>query len=300
MTTSLRMTATAMIAAMASVPAAAELPAPVQAMLDDAIANGSDSEISAIAKYAKKLSPDDADAIDDLVRSHRTAVALADEQRKRDASFLQDWHGTGELGGFLTTGNSETSGLTAGINLNKAGIDWGHKIRAVVDYQRGSGGTTRNQWLASYEPSFNLNRNIYVFGLSMYEKDRFQGFQDRVTLSGGVGYRALDTEDATLNLKIAPAWRRTNWIEIPDQSEVSGLAGADLVWKLNSWIELTDNGQLLWGSDNSTYSNTAALRAKFNRAFSARLSYSWRHETNPPNDTKKTDTVSRVTLVYGF
>jgi len=283
-----------------STPVLAELPPPVRAMLDDVIANGSDAEIAAISKYAKKLSPGDEKEIDALVGDHKQAIALAEEKRKREAGFLGDWHGTGEAGGFVTTGNSETSGFTAAVNLNKTGIDWRHKFRAIVDYQRGASGTTRNQWLMSYEPNYNIGEHLYVFGLTMYEKDRFQGFSDRVTLSGGVGYRAIDDARATLDLKLAPAWRRTNWIEIPDQSDFSGLAGADFVLHINSWIDLTENGQILWGSDNSTFSSTAGLRAKFNRAFSARLSYGWRHETNPPNDTKKTDTVSRVTLVYGF
>jgi len=290
----------ATLAATVATPALAELPATVRAMLDAAIANGNDAEIDAVAKFAKSTNPADADEIDALVSGHKAAVAAADEAQKREAGFFENWHGNGELGGFLTTGNSETSGVSAGLSLDKEGIDWRHKIRVLADYQRSDGVTTRNQWMASYEPNYNLSARLYIFGLAMYEKDRFQGFSDRITLSSGVGYRVIDSEAMTLDLKGGPAWRRTEWIALPATSKVNGLAGADFTWHISPALDFTNNAQGLWGDGNSTYSNTAALTAKLGGALSGRLSYGVRHETNPPIGTEKTDTVTRATLVYGF
>ncbi|HWJ69999.1 MAG TPA: DUF481 domain-containing protein [Sphingobium sp.] len=291
--------AAALVSAMAT-PAMADLPAPVRTMLDAAIASGNDAEIAAVAKFAKSTNPADSAEIDALVSAHRVAVAAADEAHKRAAGFFQNWHGNGELGGFLTTGNSETSGITVGLALDKEGIDWRHKIRAIADYQRADGVTTRNQWLASYEPNYNVTARLYTFGLAMYEKDRFQGFSDRVTLSGGMGYRVIDSDAMTLDIKGGPAWRRTDWIAEPSTSKFNGLAGADFVWHISPALDFSNNAQALWGDGNSTYSNTAALTAKLSGALSGRLSYGVRHETNPPAINEKTDTVTRATLVYGF
>lgn len=281
--------------------AAAALPGPVRAMVEAAMASGDESEIATVAKYARSTNPADGAEIDAMIAARRKATTLAaDPAPPPSPGLFDNWKITGELGGFLTTGTTDTSGITAGLTLTKQGEAWRHKIRAYGDYQRNSGVTVRRQWLVSYEPNYKLKDGLYTYGLAMYEQDRFQGFTDRVTLSGGMGIRAIGTGKATLDLKGGPAWRHTGWILQRDASEFSGLAGADLVWHLTPKVDLTDNAQALWDSDNSTYSNTAALAAKVSKSLSARLSYSLRHETDPAPNARKTDTVSRATLVFGF
>ncbi|MBO9575924.1 MAG: DUF481 domain-containing protein [Sphingobium sp.] len=285
----------------AAAPASAALPAPVRAMIEAAIASGNENEIATLAKYARATNPADGAEVDAMLAARKkVAVVAAPEAPQASSGLFRHWKITGELGGFLTTGNTDTSGITAGLTLNKQGPSWRHKIRAFGDYQRSGSVTTRRQWLASYEPNFKLKDGFYTYGLALYEQDRFQGFTDRITLSGGMGIRAIGSSKATLDVKGGPAWRRTNWLLERDESEVSGLVGADLIWHLTPVIDLTDNAQALWDSENNTYSNTAALAAKFSRAISARLSYSLRHETDPAPNTKKTDTVSRASLVFGF
>lgn len=300
LTLSIRILAMLSVCAVAASPALAELPAPVRAMLDTAIASGNEADIATVAKIAKASNPADAAEIDALVAAHSQAVAQAALARKQEAGFFDDWHGSGELGGSIATGNTKSTGLSAGLTLTKEGIKWRHRFRAAADYLRSDGVTTRNQWLASYEPNYNLSEHLYIFGLAMYEKDRFQGFDNRVTASGGLGYRVIDSAPLTLDVKAGPAWRRTNWILEPDSSELEGLAGADLVWHIAPGIDFSDNAQALIGSDNSTYSNTASLTAKLNGALSARFSFGAQHESSPPPGTKKTDTITRATLVYGF
>jgi len=281
-------------------PALADLPPPVRAMLDAAIASGNDADIAAVARTAKTLHPEDATQIDAIVSAHGLTKAEAVLEEKMQAGFLDGWRGSGELGGFITTGNTDSSGLSAGLTVTKEGIRLRHNVRVAVDYQRSGGVTTRDNWLARYEPNFQLSDGFYLYGLTMYEKDRFQGFADRVTVSGGFGYQLFATPKATLDVKGGPAWRTTNWIGEPDSSELQWLGGADLVWHLTPAIDFTNNAQALWGPENNTYSNTASFTAKISRALSARLSYGVRHETNPPTDAERTDTVTRATLVYGF
>lgn len=302
MTTSTRAFAVLAVltAATGTAPAMAELSAPVRAMLDAAFATGNDADIASVVKIAKSANPADAAEIDALVAAHNQSVAEAALAHKREAGFFEDWHGSGELGGSIATGNTESTGLSAGLILTKEGIKWSHKLRAAADYLRSDGVTTRNQWMASYEPNYNLSDRLFLFGLAMYEKDRFQGFNNRITGSAGVGYRVIVSDPLTLDVKAGPAWRRTNWLLEPDTSEIEGLAGADLVWHITPTIDFIDNAQALIGSDNSTYSNTASLTATLSGALSARLSFGVRHETNPPPGTENTDTITRATLVYGF
>ncbi|MPT48188.1 MAG: DUF481 domain-containing protein [Sphingobium sp.] len=281
-------------------PASAALPPEVQAMLDTAIAKGDKAKLEAVAEIAKATYPQDEAEIAAVVASYNAQQAAAAEEHKRQAGFFDNWKGTGEAGGFITTGNSSTKGVSAGLSLNKEGIDWRHKIRVQADYQRADGETTRNQWMASYEPNYQLSHNLYAYGLGMVERDKFQGFSNRLTASGGLGYRVIDNDSMTLDVKAGPAWRRTKWTVEPATETLNGLLGADFLWHVTPTIDFTNGTQMLWASDNSTYSNVSALTANLGGALSARLSYSWRRETSPPAGLKKTDTITRATLVYGF
>ncbi|MBU0556273.1 MAG: DUF481 domain-containing protein [Alphaproteobacteria bacterium] len=287
-------------AAIWPVSAQAELPPSLQAMLDAAIESGDAGALATVARFAKQTHPDHAREIDEKVNTHQAAVAAEREARLRNASFFRAWSGSGELGGFITTGNTDSSGISAGLALERRGIDWLHKFRANVDYQRSDGVTTRNQWMASYEPNFTLNESIYAYGLATYEKDRFQGFSDRTIASGGVGVRLVQEANVRLDVKGGPAWRRTVWIGEPDTTELNTLAAADLRWQLSRAFELKNNAQAVWSSGNSSYSNTTGLTGKLNGSLSARLSYAVRHETSPAEGAEMTDTITRATLVYDF
>ena len=290
----------AMMAATGAAPALAELPESVRAMMEAAIASGDKGAIDTVAKFARQTHPGYAQDIEAMVNAHMTAKQQEREAKIREAGIFNLWRGNIEAGGMISTGNTKATGLSAGFSLTKEGIDWRHKFRAIVDYQRTDGITTRNQWMASYEPNFTLNDAIYAYGLAMYEKDRFQGFSDRVTASGGVGVRLIRRPTLSLDLKGGPAWRQTNWLLESDDTELNTLAGADFFWRLSPGFEFKNAAQAIWGPDNSTYSNTAALTGKLTGKLSARLSYGLRHETDPQPGAEKTDTITRATLVYDF
>jgi len=289
-----------MAATISAVPAMAQMPEPVRTMLEAAMESGDTSALAAVARFAKQTNPQHSAEIDDMVRGYLASLAAEKEAEIRQAGMFGNWTGSGELGGFITTGNTDSTGVSAGLSLERRGIDWLHKFRAIVDYQRSDNVTTRNQWMASYEPNFTLNNTIYAYGLAMYEKDRFQGFSDRTTVSGGVGVRLIQEENASLDLKGGPAWRRTIWLGDPDTTEFNTLAGADLRWQLSPAFEFKNNAQALWSSGNSTYNNTTSLTGKLNGSLSARVSYAVRHETAPPIGSEQTDTITRATLVYDF
>lgn len=293
------MTAAATLALTFAAPALAQA-TPATTMVQTAINGGNDGEIDAVAKTAKATFPEEAAAIDTMVADYRAKKAAEEEARKREAGFLDNWSGTGEVGAFMTSGNTKSTGLTAGIGLNKEGIDWRHKLRAAADYQRNNGTTVRKQWMVSYEPNYNITSRLYAYGLAMHEVDKFQGFSARETLSGGLGYRVIQNDAMTLDVKGGPAWRKTNWIVGPSTSKINGLGAANFVWHVTPTIDFTDDAAVFIGSGNKTYSNVAALTAKFSGSLSGRLSYGWRHETNPPVGVKKTDTITRASIVYGF
>ncbi|WP_109356730.1 YdiY family protein [Sphingorhabdus sp. EL138] len=298
-------------------PAQAALPEPVKAMIEAAIASGKDAEVRSVVKFAKVANPDDVAEIDAMFAAYtakKTQLAAAEKKAKMEAPFFENWTGEGELGGFRNTGNSSNVGISGGIKLAKDAVDWRLKFRARADYQRSNGVTSREQYAAALEPEYKIDDRLFIYGLAQYDRDRFQGFSSRYTVSGGIGYTVIKEKDIFLDVKAGPAWRLTEFTEGGSDSSIAGLIGLDLGWQIAKNLKLTQgagatlasdaqsltSANVIFSSGTNTLTATTGLDAKINGKLSARLSYAIEHETNPPDGREKTDTLSRATLVYDF
>ena len=292
-------------------PAMAKLPDPVKAILNAALEGGDDAEIKTAFKLIKATNPDDLAEIESLESEYNTAyeVKLAEEAKAKaeeeeaklaSAGFFDNWSGNGELGAFRSSGNSSNTGLTAGVKLTKEGKKWRYNFRAVADFQRTNGVTTKEQYLAAIEPNYKINDRLYAYGLGQYERDRFQGFSARYSASAGLGYQVIDSEKTKLAIKAGPAYRQTNFITGGSQSSLAGLAALDFAWQLSPNLKLTETASAYIESANTTLSSETAIEAKLSTSLSARLSYLIDYDSNPPVGAVGTDTLTRVTLVYGF
>lgn len=299
---------TALFAALFLTPTAAlaDLPMPVRAMIDAAIETGDEAKVRTVIELAQATNPDEADELNliladfeqELDRKARLAEA-AEEAQIRSAGLLDNWSGKGELGAFMSSGNADNTGATVSLALTKDGINWRHKLAARADYQRSEGVTTREQFLASYELNYKLSDRLYAYGLTQYERDRFQGFAARYSASGGLGYDVL-TAGPTLSVKAGPAWRRTELIAGTTTSNIAGLAAADFDWELSDKLSFTQDASAFIQSGSSTLVSDTGLQASISDAVSVRLSYTLEHDTDPPAGAVKTDTLSRITVIYGF
>lgn len=298
-------------------PAHAALPEPVKAMIDAAIESGKDAEVKSVFKFAKVTNPDDAAEIDAMLATYtakKTQLAAVEKQAKMEAPFLKNWAGEGELGGFRNTGNSSNVGISGGIRLEKDAVKWRLKFRARADYQRSNGVTSREQYAAALEPEYKIDDRLFVYGLAQYDRDQFQGFSARYTVSGGIGYTVINEKDVKLNLKAGPAWRLTEFTDGGSDSSLAGLIGLDLGWQIAKNLKLTQgagatlasdaqsltSANVIFSSGTNTITATTGLDAKIYGKLKARFSYVIEHETNPPEGRQKTDTLSRATLVYDF
>lgn len=305
-------TAAMLLAALAAMPGAARaqdaaqaasanaLPPELQKLLDAALAGGDPAEIATVAKYLKQVAPLAAADIDLAVTKQKSQLSELHEEKVREAGAFDLWKGEGQVGGFVSTGNSETVGISVGFNATREGLQWRHKLRAQLDYQRSNGVTSRNQITAAYEPNFKFDGNLFAYGLAQFDRDRFQGFDARYSLSGGLGYRAVGSDAVTLDLKAGPAWRRTNYIDQPDENQLSALAGAHLKWQVTKGLTFAQTADSVLAAGDKTVVALTSLDSKLNGKLSARFSYQLNYESDPPEGLRAVDTLSRITLVYGF
>ncbi len=286
--------------AMAATADPVEIPPPIRAMLDAAIASGNESEVSTIVKYARAADPASGDAVLKIADEWRAIRAKDRETRIERAGWLDLWTGRAELGGFVTTGNSDTAGVTGILDLTREGLEWRHKVRGQADFQRSLGITTREHYLAAYEPNWKVDSRRYVYGALQYESDRFFGYSNRYSASAGGGYSAVQTSAMTLNLELGPAFRHTEFTDATVESSIAARGSVDLDWKLTTGLTLRQDASAYLQRYNSTVSSTTAMAAKLLGPLSAQVSYTVQYESMPPVGRVSTDTTSRASLVYTF
>ncbi len=286
-------------------------------MVQAAIATGDPAKVDAVIEVAKATNPGDEAELETM----RTAFADAQKERARiaakekeehirSASLFENWSGSGEVGASYASGNNDNAGVTLGLDLKREGIDWSHRLRATMDYQRSNGATTRERYFVSYEPRFQIDDGLFAYGLAQYESDTFQGVSGRLAVSGGLGYKIVDSARVSFSAKLGPAYRRTDYLTGAGESRLAVLAGMDFDWAITDRLKLTQDTNMvaetggeavvIVDSSNTSVTLVTGLEARVSNRFSTRLSFTLDYDSNPPVNAVTTDTLSRVTLIYGF
>jgi putative salt-induced outer membrane protein len=278
----------------------ATIPPQIKTMVDAAIASGNESEIATIVKYAGNAAPDSKEAIAKLVDDWKRKRSEEKTAKLQDASFFDLWSGRAELGGYISTGNSESQGVSALLALTRDGLDWRQKFKAQVDYQRSLGVTSREHYLLAWEPNWKVDDRSYVYGSAQFESDRFLGYTSRYSVSTGAGYSALKGGRLKLDLELGPAYRSTSFTDGETERSLAARGSVDFAFKLSKGLQLTQNASAYVERYNSTVTGTTALNAKVLGPLSAQLSYNVQYESMPPEGRVTTDQISRAGLVYAF
>ncbi|WP_282946174.1 MULTISPECIES: DUF481 domain-containing protein [unclassified Sphingopyxis] len=280
---------------------------PVGDLLAAAIVSGKDADVEAVGALAKTTNPDLATEIEARLVAYRAErqrlkdeAAAAAREKLASAKFYENWKGEGQIGATLSSGNTDSTGLSAGVALTRQGIDWNHKFRAQADYQRTNGQTSVERFVVEVEPQYKVSERAFAYSLGRWEQDRILGYDTRWNLSGGVGYKVVDREGLSLSVKGGPAWRQTDFTGGRHDSEITGLAGVDFGWQLSPALRLTQVASTIVGESKTATSSLTALNAKLTGALSARIAYSAEIDSNPPPGVENVDTLTRLTLVYGF
>ena len=186
------------------------------------------------------------------------------------------------------------------MNLAKESRRWKHTLRGFVDYQRQEGVTTRERYFAGYEGNYNISPRLYALLALSFEKDEFSGFESRFSESLGLGYKLLDGPTFFASLEGCPSLRQTKFTNGITDNAFAGRVAGDFKWQINSRMALSEAASYFYDGSNNSFQSLTALDAKINGALTARLSYQLNTESNPPAGRRKSDKVSRVTLVYSF
>lgn len=278
----------------------ATIPPPIRSMLDAAMASGNEGEVATIVKYASSAAPDSAEAIAKVADDWKAARTAQKQEKLQQAGIFDLWTGKVELGGFVSTGNSDAEGVSAALSLTRDGLNWRHKIKLQADYQRSLGVTSREHYLAAWEPNWKIDDRSYIYGSALFESDRFLGYRTRYSVSTGAGYSAFKGNGLKLDLELGPAYRATSFTDGTLERSIAARGSVDFAWKFAPGLQITQNGAAYVERYNSTLTGTTALSAKVLGPLSAQFSYNVQYESMPPAGRATTDTTGRAGLLFAF
>ena len=217
------------------------------------------------------------------------------------SAALADWTGKGELGGSFASGNSENEAVNAAFEMKNSYDKWAHTLGFAGNYGTDGDNTTAERWELRGQTQYQYTDRAYGFGAARYEDDRFSAYDFQASISGGLGYKVIDTDRTKFWVQGGPGYR---FAELRDTGESEdglifrGDLGLD--HQLTETTKIVERFLVEAGSDNTYLQNIAGIEVSMTDALALGLSYEVRHNTDVLPGTKKTDQVLTANLVFGF
>lgn len=275
-------------------------PAAAEVLVNRAIAAAPDQEIAILRAFG---SGKPELAATTRLADGRTAVATLaahDAQPKPGFFSAKGWDGEVALGGSYLTGNTEEQAVSLGVRLDHVRGPWEHHFDTTIDYSRNTGVTTKERLLSNYQVKWFFSERGYAFGQADFELDKFSEFDWRLAEAGGLGYRVLQWANGSWDLEGGPGSRQTKLAAGGTDIEFVAVLGSNLKWRINDKLRFSNDSSVFIGSERTTFSNDAGLSISLTSSWSGRLSFYFQHDTSVPTGQDKTDTATRLSVVYGF
>lgn len=213
------------------------------------------------------------------------------------------WEGEAELGYLMSTGNTESRSLNAALGIGYTTEKWRHRFayETVYSYEKNEG-TTAQRFLVSGRTRYDLGGRNALYGLSLYENDRFAGYDYQFTLSAGYSRQLVMTDSIEWSAEIGPGYRRTRLSGDEESTEEEALAhlGTVFEYRFTDNISFKEDLSVDAGDAQTIVRSATSLRILLIESISLRISHVIRHVTDVPEDTKKTDTNTFLALVYSL
>lgn len=275
----LMMTASVPFALQAQSVRAEPLPAGVDAMLDAAA--GDAAAMKTVGDMAKKAFPAAAKDIDAQVATLAAKAEAGRVARLEQQGLSEGWSGEGQAGVFNSTGNTQSTGVAAGVKFAKDGVHWRNTVVAQADYQRQDGIVTKERYFLGYDGNYNITPRLYAVGLLSWERDRIAGFTSRFSQGLGFGYRLFDTPTLEASIEGGPALRQTRFLTGLNDSSLNARVAGNLVWTIAPNTSFSERASYFIGGESNTLTSETALTTKVYGGLSARLAFFIQNESNP-------------------
>jgi len=238
------------------------------------------------------------------VRAGSFALAIAGWCFAASADAAQ-WIGKGEAGLAFANGNTESQTANARVAVTRKAENWEYSFATGGLYVRADGDTTASRWDASTQTRQDFSgRNFWHLGVR-YAQDRFSGFDHQGVVTTGVGRRFVDDDRTRLLVQIGTGYKFYETLQNTMGGSDAGKAhNITFVSTVEFQHRLTDTTTLLnrfaseVNAGNTFLQNEVNVAVKMTNRLALSVAYAVRHNTDPPDTFRRTDTLTTANLVY--
>jgi putative salt-induced outer membrane protein len=224
------------------------------------------------------------------------------------------WIGKGQFGFLDSHGNSDAESINGNLDMTRYDGAWKNEFYVGGLYGKSNGVVSAERWETRLQSNYTISGDLFAFGGFRYEHDMFDGFQYQGSVTGGLGYKFLNTDDDKLSAQIGAGYRRLRPEDIykdPDgqvylrvvhdaMGEAIGTASVDYSHAFTKSTNLSNKFLVEAGSDNTMLHDEIALTVKMSEKLALSVGYGITKNSNPPPTIDKLDTVATVNLVFSF
>ncbi|NRA72630.1 MAG: DUF481 domain-containing protein [Gammaproteobacteria bacterium] len=219
------------------------------------------------------------------------------------AEEMRSWSAAAELGGTMTTGNTETSTIKAKIDATHTIIDWKNDYYADVLYSEDEDGKTASRWKLGAKGNYLLDQDSGIFALAEHEQDQFSDYDSITSIAAGYSRRIYHSDTSTLNGDIGPGMKFFDVKNAP--SEKTGILhiGLDYENKLSetsTFTQILVSDVAFEDEKSSITRSETAVTANIVGELAMKIAFIVRHDNHPGLDKKEIDTETTITLLYSF
>jgi len=213
------------------------------------------------------------------------------------------WNGQVELGGSIASGNNREQALSIGINFKREfGKAWEHIYHFDYDYAERRDVLSKSHLNFDYQIIWKPWTPVYVTSFTEFDKNRFSGYDYRLSQSFGVGYQAFKKENGhALRFEVGPGVR-ISALDNSTETDTEFLGRISTTYELpiSKNIMLKEYASYLFNKATNSIINKTEITAKINSHLAARLSFDIHYNSVVPAGTLNTNTTTRASLVYDF
>ncbi len=215
-------------------------------------------------------------------------------------AFLPGWEKEIELTGVFTTGNTDQKSFGAATKFFRDADPFQQTITTYFDFNTSNGVTNKRRYGVALKNDYSVNDISYVTGFASFEGDSFGAFNRRFTLNAGYGLRVFDNDEYKWSVEAGPAMLLTKPAAVEDyETDITAYASSLFSWNINDRSDLENETKIFVGN-KVVIENKTDYTLQVSGALSGKLSFDVLYNRDAPIDRKKTDTITRVGILYDF
>lgn len=212
-----------------------------------------------------------------------------------------DWSSRADLSAAVSRGNSETDAYNALVESVLKRNKSEHSVTLLLSQEEADNVPTKEQLEFDYGYKRFFSERWYLAGNGEYFEDQLKDIDHRITLGAGVGYQFWDNSFGALSVEAGASVVIEELDGMKEENPAFRWATKFNRFLWSKRLEVFHNHAILVIPDRGqVFDTSTGLRLAINDRIGTSVRVDLQHETDPPEDSDKTDVTYSVGVGIKF